>query len=53
MAWKKIAAAGSLDEARKALAEHFRTLPVDQLAEVLSRLAFNARLAGEYDEELS
>lgn len=50
---EKIAAAGSLDEARKALAEHFRTLPVDQLAEVLSRLAFNARLAGEYDEELS
>ena len=50
---EKIAAAGSLDEARKALADHFRTLQVDQLAEILARLAFNARLAGEYDEELS
>lgn len=50
---EKLAAAGSIEEARGILADHFRTMNVDALAEQLARLAFSARLAGEYDEELS
>lgn len=47
-----IAAAGSPEAARRVLADHFRAMNVDALAEMLSRLAFGARLAGEYDEDI-
>ncbi|SOC46643.1 phage gp29-like protein [Rhizobium subbaraonis] len=50
---EKIAAAGSVEEARRVLADHFRAMDADALAEQLARLAFNARLAGEYGEDLS
>jgi phage gp29-like protein len=49
----KIAAAGSADEARQILADHFRTMGTDTMAELLARLMFAARLAGEADEPLS
>lgn len=50
---EKLAAADSLEEGRRVLADHFRSMQVDQLAEILARLTFSARLAGDYDEELS
>ncbi|PZR89649.1 MAG: DUF935 domain-containing protein [Stutzerimonas stutzeri] len=50
---EKLAAASSLDDARALLADHFRTMNVDALAELLARLTFSARLAGEYQEDIS
>ncbi|SFM36082.1 Mu-like prophage protein gp29 [Pleomorphomonas diazotrophica] len=49
----KIGAAGSPEEARRILADHFRGMGTDAMAELLARLMFAARLAGEADEPLS
>lgn len=49
----KIASAASPEEARKVLADHFMTMDTSALAELLAKLSFNARLAGEYEEDLS
>ena len=50
---EKIASAGSLDEAREAVAKHLKTMDTSALAELLARAAFSARLAGEYGEDLT
>lgn len=50
---EKIASAASPEDARKVLADHFLTMDTNALAELLAKLAFNARLAGEYEEDLS
>ncbi|WP_026784220.1 DUF935 domain-containing protein [Pleomorphomonas koreensis] len=49
----KIAAAGSPEEARQILADHFRGMGTEAMTELLARLMFAARLAGEADQRLS
>lgn len=49
----KIAAAASPEEARQILADHFKTIGTDKMAELLARITFAARLAGETDQPLS
>lgn len=49
----KIAAAASPEEARQILADHFREMGTDKMADLLARLTFAARLAGETDQPLS
>ncbi|MGO4196555.1 DUF935 domain-containing protein [Rhizobium sp. YAF28] len=50
---EKLANAGGLDDARRILADHFRQMDVDALAERLARAVFAARLAGFGDDPLS
>lgn len=48
----QIAAAASIDDVRKLLADRFAGLDVSALTEQLARAAFAARLAGEVDDKL-
>lgn len=48
----KLAEAGSIEDARRILADHFENMDTAALADLLARLAFNARLAGESGEDL-
>lgn len=50
---EKLQAADTLDEARQILADHFRQINVDALADRLARASFAARLAGIGDDPLS
>lgn len=49
----RLAAATSIEEARTILAEQLGAMDVSQLADMLARASFAARLAGETDEPLS
>lgn len=50
---QKLAAAGSIEEARDILALHLAGMDVSRLAESLARAAFAARIAGEANQPLS
>ena len=48
----KLAKAGSIEEARTILSDHFLTMDSGQLATRLAEASFGSRLAGLYDEKL-
>lgn len=50
---EKLASAQNPDDARRILADHFRHMDVDALAETLAQAVFAARLAGIGDDPLS
>ncbi len=49
----KLVGATDAEEGQRILAEHFRTMDVNALAEKLAAAAFAARLSGEVDDDLS
>ncbi len=49
----KIAAAPDAAAVRQVLVDHFLTMDTSALAELMAKYAFSARLAGEFDEQLS
>lgn len=49
----QLANAASPEEARRILADRYRTMDQSVLVDMLAKLTFSARLAGEYGEDLS